>query len=298
MNSSRISEIEQLAMFLVKGVAMELYLTPKPGLVDLEDCGSHHDLSLTTMEHSIRIIADYLDQLCRSLASGEDFTCQAAIGRRTEQAMLDSLGTNTHKGYLFLSGLLLVAAWHAPSADDRSLRKNIATLAGEFFASQGEQATHGRRLRHLYGAGGIVREALNGLPALFDEAIPAYLAAMERQGRPKIASFAMLARLMQTVEDTTTLHRCGTMGLSRIRRDGRQIERIIAQEEDCEQFLHDLNRQYIRMHLTMGGVADMLGLSYGYLLARDCLLGAPGRKASFERKNGRRNPLQGFSGAA
>jgi hypothetical protein len=45
-------------------------------------------------------------------------------------------------------------------------------------------------------------------------------------------------------------------------------------------------------------VADMLGLSYGYLLARDCLLGAPGRKASFERKNGRRNPLQGFSGAA
>jgi len=298
MNSSRTSEIELLAMFLVKGVAMELYMTPKPGLVDLEDCGSHHDLSLTTMERSIRIIADYLDQLCRSLASGEEFARQAAIGRRAEQAMLDNLGTNTHKGYLFLSGLMLVAAWHAPSADEQNVREQIAVLAGEFFAAQEEQATHGRRQRALYGVGGIVREALNGLPALFDEAVPAYLEAMERHGHPKIASFAMLGRLMQTVDDTTTLHRCGTMGLSRIRRDGRQLERLLAMEEDCEPFLHDLNREYIRMNLTMGGVADMLGLSYGYLLACGCLLGVPGRNTPFEHKNGRRNPLEGFSGAA
>jgi len=276
---------------------MELYLTPKPGLVDLENCGSHHDLSLDTMERSIRIIADYLDQLCNSLVSGEEFARQAAIGRRAEQSMLDSLGTNTHKGYLFLSGLLLVAAWHAPSAGEQSLREQVADLAGEFFAAQGEQATHGRQQRHLHGAGGIVGEALNGLPALFDEAVPAYLAAMERHGRPKTASFAMLARLMQSVDDTTTLHRCGTMGLSRIRRDGRQLERIIALEEDCEPFLHKLNREYVRMNLTMGGVADMLGLSYGYLLARGFLLGVAGRNTLSEHKSGRRNPV-GFSGAA
>jgi len=297
MNSSRITEIEQWAMFLVTGVAMELYMTPKPGLVDLEDCGSHHDLSLATMERSIRIIAEYLDQLCRSLASGEDFARQAAIGRRSERAMLDSLGTNTHKGYLFLSGLLLVARWRAPLANEQGLREQIATLAWEFFAAQGEQATHGRRQRLLHGSGGIVREALNGLPALFDEAVPAYLAAMERHGHPKIASFAMLARLMQSVDDTTALHRCGTMGLSRIRRDGRNLERIIALEEECEPFLHDLNREYVRMNLTMGGVADMLGLSYGYLLACGCLLGVPGRNTPFERKSGRQNPF-GLSGAA
>jgi len=285
-------------MFLVKGVAMELYMTPKPGLVDLEDCGSHHDLSLAIMEDSVRIIAAYLDQLCDSLVSGEDFTRQAAIGRRAEQAMLESLGTNTHKGYLFLSGLLLVAAWHARSTDEQGLREQIATLAWEFFAAQGEQPTHGRRQRMLYGAGGIVREALNGLPSLFDGAVPAYLAALERHGHPRIASFAMLARLMQTVDDTTTLHRCGTLGLSRIRRDGRHLDRLIALGEDCEPFLHELNREYIRMNLTMGGVADMVGLSYGYLLASGCLLGVPGRNTPFEGKSGRRNPVEALSGAA
>ncbi|QEM66999.1 2-(5'-triphosphoribosyl)-3'-dephospho CoA synthase [Geobacter sp. FeAm09] len=298
MNSSRTSDIELLAMFLVKGVAMELYLTPKPGLVDLNDCGSHHDLSLAIMERSIRIVADYLDQLCRSLAAGEEFARQAAIGRRAEQTMLASLGTNTHKGYLFLSGLLLVAAWHAPAADERSFRDRVAALAGDFFAAQGEQATHGQQQRALHGAGGIVREAMNGLPALFDEAVPAYLAALEIHEHPKMASFAMLARLMQTVDDTTTLHRCGSMGLSRIRRDGRQLERLIAMGEECEPFLQSLNREYIRMNLTMGGVADMLGLSYGYLLACGCLLGFPERNTPLERKSGRRNPSEGFSGAA
>lgn len=285
-------------MFLVKGVVMELYMTPKPGLVDLRDCGSHRDLSLATMEQSIRIIGEYIDQICLSLVSGEDFSRQVAIGKRTEQAMIDTLGTNTHKGYLFLSGLLLVAYWHAASPDENCLREQVALLAREFFAVQGEHATNGHQQRRLYGAGGIVQEALNGLPALFDEAVPVYLAAIERHGRPKTASFAMLARLMQTVDDTTTLHRCGTMGLSRIKRDGRKIEQFIDQDVDCEPFLLDLNKQYIRMNLTMGGVADMLGLSYGYLTACGYLLGVREPTSPFAPKTDRPNPFAGCSGAA
>ena len=35
---------------------MELYLTPKPGLVDLADNGSHPDLSVPIMERSIGIV--------------------------------------------------------------------------------------------------------------------------------------------------------------------------------------------------------------------------------------------------
>ncbi|MRR10391.1 2-(5'-triphosphoribosyl)-3'-dephospho CoA synthase, partial [bacterium] len=55
MNSSRIVEIERFAQALVKGAAMGLYLTPKPGLVDLADRGSHPDLSLEKMERSLHI---------------------------------------------------------------------------------------------------------------------------------------------------------------------------------------------------------------------------------------------------
>ncbi|HEX2769269.1 MAG TPA: triphosphoribosyl-dephospho-CoA synthase [Geobacteraceae bacterium] len=268
MNSSRFAEIERFAVALARGAGMELYLTPKPGLVDLTDCGSHPDLSLSRMERSLLLLADYLGELVRSLIAGESFAHQAAIGLRTEKNMLATLGTNTHKGFLFLSGLLLVARWRCLTSGERHIRAKIASLACEFFGEQQEETnTHGRQARARYGTGGIVREAKNGFPSLFDEAVPAYLEAFDRYGCCKTASFAMLGRLMQTVEDTTTLHRCGTLGLARIKRDGRFIERIIAAGGDCVPFLQAINREYIRINLTMGGVADMLGLSFGYLAA-------------------------------
>jgi len=246
---------------------MELCLTPKPGLVDLADCGSHPDLSFSRMELSLNFLARYLHELLLSLAAGEPFPCQTSIGMRCENEMLAALGTNTHKGYLFLSGLFLVARWHEPSDDERSFRRAIASLAGDFFDRQRDMATNGRQARVRYGAGGIVHEARSGFPTLFDEALPVYRETIGRYGSFMTASFAMLARLMQTVEDTTTLHRCGALGLARMKRDGRQIERIIAAGDDCVPFLKALNREYIRMNLTMGGVADMLGLSYGCLIA-------------------------------
>jgi triphosphoribosyl-dephospho-CoA synthase len=271
MNSSHISEIKRFADALVMGATMELYLTPKPGLVDLADCGSHPDLSLSMMERSLHYLAVYMEELMNSLVGGEDFARQAAIGRRTEKKMLAGLGSNTHKGYIFLSGLFLVAKWRSISDYGQPLRDSIVSLAQEFFAQQREISTKGHRARERFGAGGIVQEALNGLPALFDEALPAYLEAMKRHGCHSLASFAMMGRLMQRVEDTTSLHRCGTLGLARVRRDGRRLEEMIEAGEDYLPFLYTINREYIRMNLTMGGVADMMGLSFAYLIASDAL---------------------------
>jgi triphosphoribosyl-dephospho-CoA synthetase len=267
MNSSHLSEIERYAHALVAGAAMELHLTPKPGLVDLADNGSHPDLSIGLMERSLHYISGYMDELIRSLSCGEPFAEQAKIGLRTEKTMLSALGTNTHKGYIFLSGLFLVARRHGNGADERRFRVNIASIADGFFREKSPGSTNGQRARSLYKAGGIIREAIDGFPSLFEEAVPAYLEAAKRCGCRRTASFAMMGRLMQCLEDTTALHRCGQMGLARIRRDGRLIEKLAADGDDCAPFIEAINKEYIRMGLTMGGVADMMGLSYAYLLA-------------------------------
>ena len=269
MSSPHQLEVGRLVESLVRGAALGLYLTPKPGLVDLADCGSHPDVSLSTMESSIHSIADYLLELFRSLSRGERFEHQVAIAKRAERNMLQARGTNTHRGYLFLSGLLLIAHWYARSPGERSLRAAITSLAEDFFNSYGEKSTHGRQARQRYRAGGIVREALAGFPSLFVTALPAFRSTMERCSCFRSSSFAMLAQLMQTVEDTTTLHRGGPFALSRIRRDGRVLERIISTGGDYGSFLARLNRLYVLKGITMGGVADMLGLSYGYLLFRN-----------------------------
>ena len=81
------------------------------------------------------------------------------------------------------------------------------------------------------------------------------------------ASFAALARLMQTVEDTTALHRCGEAGLARIRADGARLEQLVDAGEHVS-FLRERNASYRRMNLTMGGVADLLGVAFGWLAYR------------------------------
>ncbi|NVN89151.1 MAG: triphosphoribosyl-dephospho-CoA synthase [Desulfuromonadales bacterium] len=268
MNRSNCLDIEKMVESLVKGAALELYLTPKPGLVDLADCGSHADLSLSSMELSIHSIADYLLELYRSLSAEERFEHQVAIAKRAERNMHTTLGTNTHKGYLFLSGLFLIALWHTRSRDEHSLRATISSLANDFFTTRGESGTNGQQARTRFRAGGIVREATCGFPSLFNAALPAFRASVTRIGCLKTASFAMLARLMQTVEDTTTLHRSGLFGLFRIRRDGQALERVLVEGGDHISFLNNLNQLYIRKSITMGGVADMLALSYGYLIFR------------------------------
>ncbi len=268
MNSSRHSELENLALALAKGASMELYLTPKPGLVDLMDNGSHPDLSVPVMEQSIGIVADYLEEIVVSLKAGEPFFCQKDVAIRAERRLYDELGTNTHKGFIFLSGMLLIAKHHSVAPGEALLRESLSGISRAFFASACENDTNGAKARRNFSTGGIVSEAVGGYPSLFEQALPAFRQALNRHGCPATASFAMMARLMQTVDDTTTLHRAGPPGLERVRQDGRALERIIAEGGEFIHYLEELNRQYKRQNLTIGGVADMLGIAFGYLLAQ------------------------------
>lgn len=259
------SDLEKLALNLVRGAFMELYLSPKPGLVDQYDSGSHPDLSLCLMEESLKIVSCYLIDLNRAIAGGEDMAGQMRLGAAAERTMLKNLGTNCHKGYIFLSGLLLSARARTPGEDEGALKRTVALLAGRFFDRDETWSSNGSRARSRFRAGGVRAEAMNGLPALFDQALPAFRHEIARGGNRGSAVYAMLGRLMATVEDTTALHRCGSEGLKTVREDGRTLERLVAEREDFFTFLTERNAHYIQRNLTMGGVADLLGLAFAWL---------------------------------
>jgi triphosphoribosyl-dephospho-CoA synthase len=257
--------LEKLALDLVRGAFLELYLTPKPGLVDLSDCGSHPDLSVARMEASLQIVSCYLLDLSEALWNGESFAVQVRLGTAAERAMLRGLGTNCHRGYIFLSGLLLSASARSPYQDEVSLQEAIAALAVRFFARGEYEGSNGSQARNRFQAGGIRAEALCGLPSLFDQALPAFREEIEAGGNRGSAVYAMLGRLMSTVEDTTALHRCGRDGLRTVREDGRKLEALVADRGDFIGFLSDRNAHYIERNLTMGGVADLLALAFAWL---------------------------------
>lgn len=284
MNCYSPIALEALAGALIEGARRELELTPKPGLVDRADCGSHPDLSFALMQRSLGLVADYLRELVISLAAGEGFAAQRAIALRAERRLVTELGTNTHKGYIFLAGMLLIARHRCGSDEEGALRAQLAALSAEFFAPDGDSSapreaedaqTNGGRARRRFNSGGIVAEALAGYPSVFEHGLPAYRAARRhaaaqasgRMARGDAASFALLARLMQTVDDTTTLHRAGPAGLARVKRDGARIERAIAAGDDYHALLKEINRDYVRANITIGGVADLLGISYALLIA-------------------------------
>ncbi|MBU5611598.1 triphosphoribosyl-dephospho-CoA synthase [Geomonas azotofigens] len=258
------SELRRLADNLVRGAFLELYLTPKPGLVDLNDAGSHHDLSISRMEASLEVLSGYLCRLAESLARGEELSAQVRLGVEAEQAMLERAGTNCHKGYIFLSGLLLAAAARSHGAGEAALSAAVTDVAACIFDRTQQGDSNGSRACNSYHARGIRGEALDGLPALFREALPAFRRELAVGNRGS-AVYAMLGRLMATVEDTTALHRCGRDGLATVKEDGRALERLVEQRDDFMSFLSERNEHYVSRNLTMGGVADLLALSFAWL---------------------------------
>jgi triphosphoribosyl-dephospho-CoA synthase len=285
--------LDALADALVGGAREELALTPKPGLVDRADSGSHPDLTFEAMSRSIDLLPSYFAELRplavagdpprpasnpavagsspvsagarpRAAATGlpEIRACVAA-GVRAERRMWDEVGSNAHRGYIFLGGLALLAGAPGPPRNTREFRARIVALAEDILAANREAAerSHGGELRRVHGVAGIHGEALAGLPAVFEHGRPslrnASLAGLDRRAS---AHYAM-AVLMQHLEDTTAVHRCGLDGLQRLRDDGRRIQVAIESGSDHHRLLAALNDEYRAMHLTMGGVADCLALS-------------------------------------
>lgn len=264
MNCCDPSILERLADSLTAGLRLELFLTPKPGLVDLLDSGSHRDLSLPRMLASVDLVREYLGELAALLGEGAPLPLLVTAGRRAEERMLSRLGTNTHRGAIFLTGLLMAGRARSASDEVGEVRQTLRQVAGEVFAAAHPEGSHGAAARREYRVGGIVGEALRGLPALFEDALPIYRDISLAGGAGR-AGYAMMARLMCTVEDTTTLYRGGPLALARLRADGSRVETALAQGEDPVPLLLELNREYRRLNLTMGGVADLLGLAFGWL---------------------------------
>ena len=98
----------------LKALIREICLSPKPGLVDMNNNGAHQDMNFQTFIKSISAISSWFEnfyQYGKSNAnmSTSDFLVNIRpIGLECEKAMFDATSqVNTHKGGIFAFGLLL-----------------------------------------------------------------------------------------------------------------------------------------------------------------------------------------------
>ena len=107
---------ERIAGDAVRALLKEVHVTPKPGLVDEANAGSHRDMDLSLMEKSAEALRPYFETAVligyetAGLEPEDAFPLLRMAGREAEDVMFQATGgVNTHKGAVYLFGILLGA---------------------------------------------------------------------------------------------------------------------------------------------------------------------------------------------
>ena len=222
-----------LAEAAVTALRQELDTTPKPGLVDLEGCGSHADMDYALMLRSIEALRPWF---VRIAAHDGDLV---SLGLEAEAAMLAATNNvNTHKGALFCLGLVLSAT----GKEGIPVRARIAEIAS-YIPETG-------RSKERKGVKGALAMAREGYKELFDKWLPEL-----RTNGP----LPTLMLIMATLDDTNILHRGGSEALAYVK--ARATEIYENGRIGIENEIREFGRELKDRNLSPGGAADMLALT-------------------------------------
>ncbi len=251
----------------------EVLLTPKPGLVDQSNTGAHLDMDLPLFKRSIAAIVPWFSRFTAlgyhyaALPAGEIMTRIRPVGLACEQAMFAATGgVNTHKGGVFSLGLLCTAAGRLSGRLQPLTREGLcdevaamcARLVTTELAGCRRAATVGEHLFQRYGMTGARGEAVSGFATVRRYALPAWDRLKADGADDRIIMLHCLLLLMAYNPDTNLVSRGGLPGLNYVQRYAR---RLLTCGWDLSG-LRQMDEALIAFHLSPGGSADLLAVSY------------------------------------
>ncbi|AOR58987.1 triphosphoribosyl-dephospho-CoA synthase CitG [Pectobacterium parmentieri] len=258
---------------VARALTMEVMLTPKPGLVDSANNGSHRDMDVALFQTSIQAISSWFRYFTDA---GYQHACVPLvqllsqvrpIGIACEQAMLSATkGVNTHKGGIFAFGLLCTAAgWLAGRGErvtQRSLCNSVAVMCSDLVRNELETcsgaATAGEHLYQRHGLTGARGEAASGFNTVCQYALPTLRQAIADGADEDTALLRTLLVLMAYNPDTNVVSRGGMDGLVFVQH---YAQRLLADPLD-RQALIMMDEALIARNLSPGGSADLLAVTW------------------------------------
>lgn len=253
---------KKLAQEAKSSLLDELYTTPKPGLVDLNNNGAHADMDVPVFEKSADALVPYFEDAVRLGMEGCGMDALRGRGIKAEAEMFAATdGVNTHKGLIYSMGLLLAGMGRC-LIEGGSCIEHAAGLAREDAETQlnktmSAPVTNGGAVYKKYGARGATGEAADGFPgALY---CLSRLTHYRENGCVEPGAL-VLCDSMAALEDTNLLHRGGAEGLAYVRQEAARISGMPADERP--EALAGFDRELISRGLSPGGSADMLALAF------------------------------------
>ena len=253
----------------------EVAVTPKPGLVDREDNGSHADMDFFTFQRSALVLGPYFARCVEigretaSLSPEETFARLRFPGKQAEGEMLAATGgVNTHKGAIFSLGILCGALgrldrgeWAEPKRVLDTCAQMTRDLLTEDFGSlePGPGETVGQQLFLRYGITGVRGQAASGFPEVGSIGLPRLEEGLQRGLPINDAACAALMALIAGTVDTNMIHRGGVEAQQEA---SKAITEALAKEPfPGREALEDWNRRFVEKNLSPGGCADLLAMT-------------------------------------
>ncbi len=263
----RLDDRELIADLAVYSLLEEVHITPKPGLVDERNTGSHTDMDLGAFEKSAKNLWPHF---WRCFTIGKDTATQppAETFRLLRKSGLDAEnemyqatgGVNTHKGAIFTLGILCGSVgrlWsvETPVAPLDFILKECAAVgqaAMEDFSNM-DASTAGQKLYLQKGLRGIRGEVADGLPAVVNIALPALEEGIAKGLTFNDAAACALIQLIAQVEDTNLYHRGGEAGAAFAKESAKALGKFPRKAQ-----IEALDDAFISRNLSPGGCADLL----------------------------------------
>jgi len=269
----RKSDADKIGRLAVESLIDEVETTPKPGLVDNRNNGSHTDMNKNTFLASANALFPYfrncvdLGQHYTDKDSCKLFHALREEGIKAEKIMYEATnGINTHKGAIYSFGILCGAIgylWKADSPiadinDILTLCSHISSTSVDSDFLKVKGCTAGEKAYLRYGLTGIRGEAASGFSSVKRIGLPSFNNALKQGLSYNDAGVYTLLHLISEVEDTNLYHRGGPSGaklakkLAKASAESRNIINKAAETDDL----------FISKNLSPGGCADLLAITY------------------------------------
>ncbi|MCW8353795.1 triphosphoribosyl-dephospho-CoA synthase CitG [Citrobacter portucalensis] len=269
---------KELSMLAHRAMLEEVRLTPKPGLVDCNNSGSHNDMDILMFIHSANVVSESLAEFVYLGFGHGNASARLTLhalrspGLACEQAMYHATnGVNTHKGAIFAFGLLCAGAGRLLARnvipDAYKLCQEVADICQGVvtreLASTHEAKTAGERFYKCYGLTGARGEAESGFATVLNYSLPTYYTAIKQGWSMENALHQALLTLIAHNEDTNLVSRGGINGLRFAQNEAMALLNAggMANQESIDK-ISALDNAFITKNLSPGGSADLLAVTW------------------------------------
>jgi triphosphoribosyl-dephospho-CoA synthase len=261
----------RVAHFAHRALLREVFLTPKPGLVDRRNNGAHQDMDIRLFVASARAIRPWWAKFFDCGAAGGGLDLLRRHGLDCEQAMFQATGgVNTHKGSIFAFGMLCGAAGRLLG---RAQQLSCEVLCGEVAAMcvglveemRGSRpaGSAGVRLFREHGVTGARGEAASGFATVRMRALPEYDRLRAAGHGEAVALLGALVELLAFNVDTNLLARGGPAGLAFMQNAALAVRaRGGVHASDFISAMQRLDEAATARNLSPSGSADLLAVTW------------------------------------